>query len=202
MVVLIFGGMTLFTFLKMAGITLIPLLITNKGIKVKLDFYCNMMKETRDGPIAMPFQFHSDIELNLVATDEKALYRKMIDRIEQKIQTTEAQESGWVFHSVIKLEMHTVLYRPLKGGSYIKLPKEIAAKKAVVNMKNTKDDQCFLWCVLRALNPVERDKERIDSKLKSKIDTMNMGDIHYPVTLKDVSKFEKLNPDIAISVYA
>ena len=196
-----FLGYDSYTFLKTASITLVPLLIANKGIKVKLDFHCNMEKETNDGPIIMPFQFHSDIELNLEGTDEEALYRKMIDRIEEKIQLIEAQESGWSFHSVIKLEMHTVVYKPLKGGSYIKLPKEIATKKAVVNMKNTKDDQCFLWCVLRALNPVERDKERIDSKLKSKIDTVNMGDIHYPVALKDVSKFEKLNPDIAISVY-
>ena len=84
--------------------------------------------------------------------------------------------------------------------NYIKLPKQIADKKAIINMKN-EDDKCFFWSVLRALNPVERDNERIDGNLKSKIDTLNMGDINYPVTLKDVSKFEDLNPDIAISVY-
>ena len=149
-----------------------------------------------------PFQFHSDIELNLEATDEDELYDKMIDRIEEKMQVLEAVQSGWRFHSVIKLEMHTVAYKPLGGGSYIKLPKEIANKKAVLNMKNTDDDKCFLWSVLRALNPVKDHKARIDDKLKSKINTVNMGDIRYPVTLKNVSKFEKLNPDIAVSVYA
>ena len=197
-----FLGYDAYTFLRTARITLVPLLKKIKGIKVKLDFHCNMIRETDGEWIVMPFQFHSDIELNLGATDEEELYEKMIDRIEEKIQHAEAEISGWRFHSVIKLEMYTVVYKPLKGGSYIKLPKEIATKKAVVNMKNTKDDQCFLWCVLRALNPVKRDKELIDGTLKSKIDTVNMGGIHYPVTLKDVSKFEKLNPDIAISVYA
>ena len=198
-----FEGYDGYTFLRVARITLVPLLKKIKGIKVKLDFHCNMVRKTDEGPLVMPFQFHSDIELNLGATDEEELYEKMIDRIEEKIQATiEAEMSGWGFHSVIKLEMHTVTYKPLGGGSYIKLPKEIATKKAVVNMKNTKDDQCFLWCVLRALNPVKRDKELIDGTLKSKIDTVNMGDIHYPVTLKDVSKFEKLNPGIAVSVYA
>ena len=198
----IFEGWGAQLFLKTAGTTMIPLLIKNKGIKVKLDFHCYMSKEIGGGDLMiMPFQFHSNIEFNLEATNERFLYLKMISRIEEKMQELESKESGWRFHCVIKLEMHTVVYKPLKGGSYIKLPKEIAAKKAVVNMKNTKDDQCFLWCVLRALNPVERDKERIDSKLKSKIDTVNMGDIKYPVALKDVSKFEKLNPDLAISVY-
>ena len=97
-----FWGYDSYTFLKTAGITLVPLLIANKGIKVKLDFHCNMEKETQDGPITVPFQFHSDIELNLVGTDEEELYEKMIDRIEGKIQLIEAQESGWSFHSVIK----------------------------------------------------------------------------------------------------
>ena len=196
-----FQGYDGHTFLKTARITLVPLLKKIKGIKVKLDFHCNMIQITDGEFIIMPFQFHSDIELNLGATDEEELYEKMIGRIEEKIQTLTDQVSGWGFDSVIKLEMHTVVYKPLGGGSYIKLPKEIATKKAVVNMKNTKDDQCFLWCVLRALNPVKRDKEIIDGTLKSKIDTVNMGDIHYPVALKDVSKFEKLNPNIAVSVY-
>ena len=203
-----FQGYDALTFLKTARITLVPLLNKIKGIKVKLDFHCNMKHIARLNNrekaeiIIRPFRFHSDIELNLEATDEDELYEKMIDRIEEKMQILTEDESGWSFHSVIKLEMHTVVYKPLGGGSYIKLPKEIALKKAVVNMKNTKDDQCFLWCVLRALNPVENNKDRIDVTLKSKIDTVNMGDIRYPVSLKDVSKFEKLNPDIAVSVYA
>ena len=196
-----FWGYDARTFLRTAGLTLVALLKKIKGIKVKLDFHCNMTRNTDEGPIVMPFQFHSDIELNLETTDEEELYEKMIDRIEEKIENLEAVASGWSFHSVIGLEMYTVVYKPLKGGSYIKLPKEIATKRAVVNMKNTKDDQCFLWCILRALNPVEKNKDRIDDTLKSKIDTVNMGDIRYPVSLKDVSKFEKLNPDIAVSVY-
>ena len=196
-----FWGYDAYTFLRTAGLTLVPLLKKIKGIKVKLDFHCNMARYDNEELVIMPFQFHSDIELNLGTTDEEELYEKMINRIEEKIQTLTAVVSGWGFNSVIKLEMHTMTYKPLGGGSYIKLPKEIATKKAVVNMKNTEDDQCFLWCVLRALNPVKNNKDRIDVTLKSKIDTVNMGDIRYPVSLKDVSKFEKLNPDIAVSVY-
>ena len=102
-----FWGWGFHAFLKTAGITLVPLLIKNKGIKVKLDFHCFMSKEKKNGaPDVMPFQFHSDIELNLEGTDEKELYRQMIGVIEAKIHALEAQESGWVFHAVTKLEMH------------------------------------------------------------------------------------------------
>ena len=130
-----FWGYDAYTFLRTAGLTLVPLLKKIKGIKVKLDFHCNMARYDNEELVIMPFQFHSDIELNLGTTDEEELYKKMIDRIEEKIQTLTAEVSGWGFNSIIKLEMHTVTYKPLGGGSYIKLPKEIAVKKAVVNMK-------------------------------------------------------------------
>ena len=81
------------------------------------------------GQVIKPGQYHSRIELNLEATDEDELYETMVDVIEHKIQKYEAEESGWAFHSVVKLEMHTAAYKPLGGGSYIKLPKEIAAKR-------------------------------------------------------------------------
>ena len=66
-------------------------------------------------------------------------------------------------------------------------------------MKND-DDKCFLWCVLRPLNPVQWDKNKIDKTLKSKTDTLNMKDIKYPITLQDIKKFECLNSSISISV--
>ena len=48
----------------------------------------------------------------------------------------------------------------------------------------------------------KKKNEKIDGDLKSKIDTLDMGDIKYPVSLKDINKFECLNSNIAISVFA
>ena len=42
----------------------------------------------------------------------------------------------------------------LGGSSYIPLPDFLAAKKAIVNLKN-EDNECFKWAITRALNPVE-----------------------------------------------
>ena len=81
--------------------------------------------------------------------------------------------SGWRLHSIIRLELHTVRYNPLRGKSYIPLPKELANKKAIINMEND-DNQCFLWCVLRALNPKERNPKRVDTELREKENTLNM----------------------------
>ena len=57
---------------------------------------------------------------------------------------------------------------PLKGNSWIPLPEAISKKKAVINMKN-EDDECFKWCVTRALNPVEKNAERITQNSENKL---------------------------------
>ena len=145
------------------------------------------------------FAFHSDIEVNLDGTDEKELYDIIVERILEKIATFLASESETRFHSVIELELHTVSYEPLRGKNYIPLPKWLGDKKAIINMKN-KDNKCFLWCVLRALNPKKDNPERLDKDLMAKENTLNMEGIEYPVSLKDLNKFKKQNPTISITV--
>ena len=113
--------------------------------------------------------------------------------------TFQSMGSGWRLHSIIRLELHTVRYNPLRGESYIPLPEEIANKKAIMNMQNG-DNQCFLWCVLRALNPKNNHPEKVDTKLREKENTLNMKGIQYSMSLKDLNKFEKQNPTIFITV--
>jgi len=67
--------------------------------------------------------------------------------------------SGWTFHSIVALDIHTIGYGPLNRGSWVPLPKFLASKKALINMKNT-DNQWFKWCIARALNPVKREIEK------------------------------------------
>ena len=66
-------------------------------------------------------------------------------------------------------------------------------------MKN-EDEKCFMWSVLRALNPKNEHAERIDKDLKSKQNTLNMEDIRYPVNFRAIDRFEIQNPNISISV--
>ena len=162
-----------------------------------------MEREVLDvGITEKPFASHSRIELNLEETDKNELYTRMIDRIEEEIQKLEnAEGTGWHFVKIINLQWHIVNYTPLTGSSYIDLPKVLKDKKAIINMKND-DEKCFLWCVLRALNLKDKNNELIDGNLKSNIDTLDTGDIKYPVSLKDINKFERLNSSIAISVFA
>ena len=104
---------------------------------------CIMEKgDTPEEMVIKPAEFHSDIEINLDGTDEKDLYGTMVERILEKIATFQNEGSPWRLRSIIRLELHTVSYKPLRGETYILLPKELANKKAIINIKN-KDKQCF-----------------------------------------------------------
>ena len=100
-----------------------------------------------------------------------------------------------------KLEIHTVEYNPTKGSSYIRLPEWISNKKAIVNIQN-KDEKCFLWCILRYLHPRDRDEERLKDLKKYEF-SLNTKGITFPMKLKDITKFEKLNPELpGINVFS
>ena len=188
------------SFLDSARENITSVLRNNRRTKVKLILKCYMEKTSILGEIVIQ-PFHSNIEVNFDGTDEEELYITMTEKIIEKIATLQqATGSGWRLHSIIRLELHTVRYNPLRGETWVPLPKELANKKAIINPKN-EDNKCFLWCVLRALNPCEKNPQRIDKKLKEKENTLNMDGIEYPVSLKDLNKFENQNPTISITVF-
>ena len=190
-------------FLHIAKPHVINIMVLNRNIKTKLYLNCLMKRKDPDGfTLIKKFKFRSiGYKIITEATDPHEIYNEMVDEIEEEIQKVEhAEGSGWVFVEVENLTLHTDIWDPIKASSYIDLPKELKNKKAIINMKN-EDNKCFLWCVLRALNPSnDKHPSRIDKDLKSKEDTLNMEGITYPVDFKDIKRFEKQNPDISISV--
>ena len=190
-------------FFQVAKPHIINIMSKNRNTKVRLYLNCIMKRSDPGGfTLIKNFAFHS-IGQKIVteATDPNEIYQEMINEIEEEIQKVEqAVGSGWVFVEVENLTLHMDKWDPVKASSYIDLPKELKNKKALINMEN-EDNKCFLWCVLRALNPSnDKHPSRIDKDLKSKEHTLNMEGIAYPVDFKDVKRFEKQNLDISISI--
>ena len=191
-------------FLSDAKPAIINIFNSNRNIKTILYLHCFMVRSdlsNAGAKVVKKFAFHSkDLKLVLEGTDESELYNEMVDEIEEEMQKVQnAEGSGWQFLNVIKLVLHTTRWEPLYGSSYIELPEVLKNKHAIINMKN-QDEECFKWCVLRALNPKDKNAERIDNDLKSKQNTINMKGICYPVSLRAIDRFEHLNPNISISI--
>ena len=189
-------------FLTYAKPPIINIFNSNRNIKTILYLHVLMSKiEPGELPIIKKFAFHSKgLKLILEGTDESEIYNEMAEEIMEEINKTEmAEGSGWQFKEVEKLVLHTTRWDPLNAGSYIELPPALKNTKAINNMKN-QDDKCFLWSVLRALNPKNNHPERVDSDLKSKVETLNMQGIRYPVDFRGIDRFESQNPEISITV--
>ena len=190
------------TFLKDAKPAIINIMNSNRNIKAKLRFNCLMDRVDSSGfTTTKEFSFHSiGDKIITEETDLYEIYQEMGDEIEEEIQKAEnAVGSGWIFKEIKNLTLHTSIWDPLNAGSYIDLPPALKNKHAIINMKNG-DNKCFLWSVLRALNPKVDHPERIDKDLRSKENTLNMKGIKYPVDFRGIDHFESQNPDIAISI--
>ncbi|GBM09975.1 hypothetical protein AVEN_164114-1 [Araneus ventricosus] len=113
------------------------------------------------------------------------------EKIKESFEEFLKNGSGWVFDSVIHMELKTATYHPLAPSSYIPLPSKLAAKKALINIKNT-DQKCFIWSVLAALHPVELSAEQVSHYTSMEHD-LRLGNVTCPVQPCKVPIIEKLN---------
>jgi hypothetical protein len=188
------------TFLTKVKLTLCNLLEQHRNTKIKLNLTCIMTRtdmatgEQQDDQAT----FWSETHENFPATDLNDLYEIMKEKVLDAFDNFFNKGSNWRFKEVKSLTVHIDKNIPLRSSSYKDLTKFVRDKEAVINIKNT-DNACFRWCLLRAVNLVNKNAERI-SEVRSKISTLNWGNKTFPVKLKDIGKFEKLNPNYTVNV--
>ena len=178
-------------------------MINIRQTKVKLILSCMVEKvDLKSGEvITTEAAFHSKTEFNLESTDSNELLSKMKETVLESLAKFQRLGSNWRFHSVLSLDLHTLKYVQLGGSSYIPLPKFLAAKKAIINIKN-EDDECFKWAITQALNPVEKTLKVLIKKLREKSVVFNWDDLKFSVNLSDINNFENHNSSISVNVFA
>jgi len=80
-------------------------------------------------------QFRLKNEIVLESTDKNELRSLLAEQVLDDLAKFQMNGSGWTFHSIVALDIHTVGYKPLRGGTFVKLPKFLSRKEALVNMK-------------------------------------------------------------------
>ena len=107
-------------------------------------------------------------------------------------------DSGWVEDSVDGGYIDEAPYDAFEGGSYIPLNAALAAKKAIVNVKNN-DDECLRWVLKSARFPVAKNGDRTSGYPEN--DGLNWEEIEFPVKVPQIRKLEKQNVGLAINVF-
>lgn len=190
------------TFLNAVKQQVVNLLSQSRHTKVNIVLTCVMERvDIQSGEvIEAEVPFATKAEVVLESTDLSELYARATDKILETIATFQMRGSNWRFKAVVRMDINTFLYKPLKGSSYMPLPKELADKKAIINMKN-EDNECFKWCITRALNPVDKHPERVTKELTKQSEKLNWSGITFPMTLNKIDKFERNNTDLSVNVF-
>ena len=136
---------------------------------------------------------------NLNNLDEIVL--EMINNMKYQIENPALLNSRFIFEEVLCMDINIRQLNLTRGLSYLPLLDWLARKKAIKNPKN-KDQECFKWAVIAALEfqNIESHPERISNLIKfsNKYDWSGLG---FPVCFKDISKFEFRN-QISINLLA
>ena len=172
-----------------------------KGIKWNLMYHCTLtmadpyqqVLRTHQGYFRTPHPL-----VTLYAQQLPEQLNEAMETVAERMTIFAQAGSGWTLQANQSLVLEMVDYRPIGGSSYIELPKDIYDTKSIVNVKN-EDQHCFKWAVLSALHPADHHAERI-IHYKPFEEELNFTGIEFPVTLDQVTKFEKLNPNISVTV--
>ena len=121
------------------------------------------------------------------------LFNSFFRRYQEGLKT-KMKGSSYIFVRVDLLEdsLHKVSLN--RGSLYISSPEWLKNKRATINPKNSRDNECFKYAIIAALHNQEigRNPQRI-SKLKPFTDNYNWKDIEFPPHSKDWRKFEQNN---------
>ena len=195
-------GMDEKTFMRSVKPRVIDLIKSKGSIKVKLILTVRFTKENpATGNIDINvYSFASKMEIVTESTDLTELFDHMVDKIFELIQNFNNRGSGWQFDRVEHLDININPYNPLSASSYIELPSSLYMKKAIINVKNENDNECFKWAVTSAVFPQKKNAERLSKQMREDSEKFDWTGIEFPISLKQIDKFENQN-NYAINVF-
>ena len=172
-----------------------------KGIKWNLMYHCTLTMHDPYRQVLRTHQGYFRTPHPLISLYPQQLTEQLnaaLETIEEKMSIFAQAGSGWTLEANQALVLEMTDYQPIGGSTYIELPKDVYYTKSIVNIKN-EDQACFMWSVLASLHPADHHAERIIHYQPFK-DELNLTGIEFPLTIDQIPKFERLNPDISVTV--
>ena len=131
-------------------------------IKVKLEVVLKLRKVVAEDDVRIDYFTVQRNPILLNIYNEQEVVRRLNKVLEEQLEALAEHNdrgSGWAVEGIEKSYIGISRYNPVRGGSYIPLPKFREKKNAVINVKN-KDNQCLRWAIKAAKFPVQQNAER------------------------------------------
>ena len=126
-------------------------------------------------------------------SDLGEIVNEMIAHMTQQIENPALLNDRFVFDKVLYIDVNFHQLNLTRRSSYLPLPEWLAHKKAIINPCN-ENQECFKWAVIAASTWEEIDfhPERISKLARFEAD-FDWSGIGFPVSVKDIKKFELRN---------
>ena len=129
--------------------------IIEQNGKIQLVMQNNFISDKDFEDARTTYSASKPVEMFMGSDTENAidtLFNTILNRIQQAIETSNERGSGFTHESVALLYYYFQKIDIRRGESYIISPDWIASKKATINPKNEKDNECFKWSIIGGLN--------------------------------------------------
>lgn len=168
-------------------------------VKVNLVYICQMSMQSLDGErdqvTLIPFRSSAFITNGLRTSTLSIKIRQAFRQQENSMEEFCDSGSNWQFDRAVAFDIEIAAIKPLVAGSKIDEP-----KKSYGNMKHrkylydpdNKDVKCFLHCLHHLLKEKESFHEWEEK--------LNLKGIVFPISIKQVKKFVKQNPDLELRI--
>ena len=142
------------------------LLSEMKGFKYQITLFVTLKKKKLDGTVEYAAFYLNSFVKTVINYDFDDSIDKSFSEILFRLDNWINEGSGWVIERVNDQYLNISQYAPLVGSSFIELPKELKnPEKGLINLRNT-DNECFMWCHVRDLNPVSDNASRIKKLIR------------------------------------
>ena len=172
---------------------------TRTSARVQTTAWIRFVRADEDVQERVELAFNSLMTSVYRGSEPDQIVGRMVDNMKFQIENPALLNSRFVFYEFLYLDVNFHQLNLMRGSSYLPLPDWLVRKGAIVNPHND-NEECFKWLVITAENIGMKNPQRV-SNLRKFTDNYDWSGLEFPVSNKDIRKFETRN-NVLVNVLA
>ena len=172
---------------------------TRTSARIQMTAWIRFVRDDEEGQERVELAFNSLMMSVYRGSEPDQIVDRMTANMKFQIENPALLNSRFVFDEFLYLDVNSHQLNLMRGSSYLPLPDWLASKKAIVIPHNG-DEECFKWSVIAVENAGMKDPQRV-SNLRKFMDNYDWSGLEFPVSIKDIGKFETRN-NMSVDVLA
>ena len=167
--------------------------------RIQTTAWIRFVRDDEEGQERVELAFNSLMTSVYRGSETDQVVDGMIANMKFQIENPVLLNSSFVFDELLYPDINFHQLNLMRSSSYLPLPDWLARKKTIVKPHND-NEECFKWSVIAAEKVGMMDPQRV-LNLRKFMDNYDWSGLEFPVSIKDIGKFESRN-NISVNVLA